>query len=374
MVQAQTENLVSIGFKDSVYSKVLKENREILLYLPADYAPYNRYPVAYLLDGEDHFHFLTGLISTLSRSSLIPDMIVVGVVNTKRNRDLTPNYDSLNYDKANGGGELFTLFLEKELMPFIQEHYAAAPYKILIGHSLGGLLVINTLVNHSTLFNAYIALEPSLWWDKMKVVKQFSSQRSENIFKAKSLFMAVASTAPGKAQRAAIMKDTSTSSLGFRSLILFDDILTEAAHKGLKSQTKFYENETHSSVPIIGALDGLKFIFDFYKRPSFPVLTDSSSVILENHYRKISETMGYKILPSEYDLAGLAWRSRVMEKNFYRAFNFLQLYIRLYPESAAAYNSMGQYYEARGDKSKARSYFDQAQALREKGQGSTHPR
>lgn len=362
----QTDDKFSIGFRDTIYSKVLKETRQFLLYLPVNYTPYNKYPVAYLLDGEDHFHFFTGVVDLLSGSSLIPDMIVVGIVNTNRNRDLSPTHDSLNYDKSNGGGEQFTVFLEKELLPYIQEHYSASPYRMLIGHSLGGLLVVNTLIHHSHLFNSYIALDPSLWWDKMKLVKQFALPVLQNRLKSKSLFMAVSNAQPGKAQRAVIKKDTAASTIGFRSLIIFDDILAETASKELKWQTRYYDNETHSSVPLAGSVDGLKFIFDFYKRPSFQILTDSTATILEQHFKKISEKMGYTVLPPEYDLAGLAWRSRVMEKNFERALIFLQVYMRLYPGSPAAYQNMGQYYEAKGDKIKANTFYSQAQALREK--------
>jgi glutamine cyclotransferase len=127
---------------------------------------------------------------------------------------------------------------------------------------------------------------------------------------------------------------------------------------------KIDPDEFHASVPLIGCYDALKFIFDFYKRPSFQKLTDSTAIILENHFKMVSERMGYKVLPSESDLAGLAWRSRVMEKNFDRAFTFLQLYIRLYSESPTAYDNMGQFYEAKGDIGKAKTFYEKAKQLR----------
>ena len=77
--------------------------------------------------------------------------------------------------------------------------------------------------------------------------------------------------------------------------------------------------------------------------------------------------MGYAILPPEADLAGLAWRSGTMEKNFERALTFLQLYERLYPNSPGVYESWSQYYEAKGDEQKAKSFYEKAEALRKKG-------
>ncbi len=80
----------------------------------------------------------------------------------------------------------------------------------------------------------------------------------------------------------------------------------------------------------------------------------------------VSERMGYKVLPSEDDLAGLAWRSRVMENNFDRAFTFLKLYINLYPQSPIAYDNMGQFYEAKGDTKNAKTFYEKAKLLRER--------
>lgn len=361
----QAGNAVFIGSKDSLYSSVLKEQRDLLISLPLNYSPKNKYPIAYLIDGEEHFIFFTGMVTVLGKSSLVPEMIVVGIVNTNRNKDLTPTYDPQNFDSSNGGGEQFTRFLESELIPYVESHYASAPYRMLVGHSLGGLFVINTLVHHPALFDSYIAIDPSLWWDHMKLVQQSSVQLSQNKFKGKNLFMAVAGPEPVGVERARIKKDTTPANAATRAVVRFDDLLVNSAQPGLRSSSKYYKDETHGSIPLMGALDGLKFTFDFYRRPSFAVLTDSTATVLETHYKKVSEKMGYSILPPEYDLAGLAWRSRVMENNFHRALLFLQLYLKLYPQSAGAYESMAEYYEARGDTEKAKAFYEKAKALSE---------
>src|SRR6186713_2351723 len=125
---AQTDNKI-----DSVYSTILKEQRKVWVYTPNMKAgmqnPGQRYPVVYLLDGDGHFESVVGMIQQLSQvngNTIVPEMIIVGIPNTNRTRDLTPTHiandppmmDS-NSSKNTGGGENFTTFMEKELMPHI---------------------------------------------------------------------------------------------------------------------------------------------------------------------------------------------------------------------------------------------------------------
>jgi predicted alpha/beta superfamily hydrolase len=160
---AQTDNKIVIGKVDSVYSTILKEKRKVWVYLPNMKAgmqnPGQRYPVVYLLDGDGHFESVAGMIQQLSQvngNTIVPEMIIVGIPNTDRTRDLTPTHiisdppmmDS-NSTKNTGGGENFTAFLEKELMPHIDSLYPTQPFRILIGHSFGGLTVMNIITNHT---------------------------------------------------------------------------------------------------------------------------------------------------------------------------------------------------------------------------------
>ena len=142
-----------------------------------------KYPVVYLLDGDAHFNSVVGMIQYLSQvnsNNACPEMIVVGISNTDRTRDLTPTKSGDDpflktmpglAVQTSGGGEAFMSFIEKELMPHINSKYPTQPYKILIGHSLGGLTVMNAVINHTKLFNTYIAIDPSMWWDNLNFQK-----------------------------------------------------------------------------------------------------------------------------------------------------------------------------------------------------------
>jgi predicted alpha/beta superfamily hydrolase len=145
---SQTAKPISIGVVDSFKSALLNEKRELLISVPKSFAANKtlRYPVVYLLDGDTYFQSCTATIDHLSAANgnaVIPEMIVVGLPNIDRVRDLTTSVTIQN--PGSGGAEKFTSFLEKELIPYIEKHYPTAPFRMLVGHSLGGLFVMNAL-------------------------------------------------------------------------------------------------------------------------------------------------------------------------------------------------------------------------------------
>jgi predicted alpha/beta superfamily hydrolase len=163
-------NQIVIGQIDSVYSDILGESRKIWVHIPESARNNDsseiKYPVLYLLDGPGHFYSVTGMIRQLSTSngnSIVPEMIIVAIPNTDRGRDLTPTHvdidffsgDSIQY--SSGGGDKFLDFMEDELIPHIERTYPTARHKTFVGHSFGGLSVINALITRPQLFDNYIA-------------------------------------------------------------------------------------------------------------------------------------------------------------------------------------------------------------------------
>ena len=141
------------------------------------------------------------LLSTVRDNMVCPEMIVVGIPNTDRTRDLTPTHvvvdppfmDSAS-SKNSGGGERFISFIEKELMPYIDKQYPTEPYKMLIGHSFGGLTVMQIFVHHTDLFNSYICVDPSMWWDKQTLLKETKKLLASKKFQGTSIFLGIANT------------------------------------------------------------------------------------------------------------------------------------------------------------------------------------
>lgn len=171
----------SIGETLHIRSEQLHEQRTLNVYLPAGYGEdtTKKYPVIYLLDGsadEDFIH-IAGLVQfgAFPWVKLLPESIVVGIANVDRKRDFTfPTHNAA--DKADlptsGGSEAFIGFVEKELQPFVESHYATDSVRTLIGQSLGGLVATEILFKKPDLFSHYIIVSPSLWWDDESLLKR----------------------------------------------------------------------------------------------------------------------------------------------------------------------------------------------------------
>jgi predicted alpha/beta superfamily hydrolase len=178
-----------LGVIEEIQSTHLNEKRILNIYLPDGYNPKDtaRYPVIFLLDGsadEDFIH-IAGLVqfNNFSWVNRLPKTIVVGIANTDRKRDFTfPS--TIDSDKkllpTSGGSANFIAFLEKELQPFIQKKYKTNQDKTLIGQSLGGLVATEILLNKPTLFNRYIIISPSVWWNNGSLLKQPGAVLQEN--------------------------------------------------------------------------------------------------------------------------------------------------------------------------------------------------
>lgn len=163
-----------LGLVEEIQSKVLAEKRILNIYLPEGYNQNDttKYPVVYLLDGsadEDFIH-IVGLyqFNSFPWINRVPKSIVVGIGTVDRRRDFTyPT--TIEKDKAKypttGKSAAFISFLEKELQPYIEKNYKTSTAKTIIGQSLGGLLATEILLTKPSLFNKYIIVSPSLWWD-----------------------------------------------------------------------------------------------------------------------------------------------------------------------------------------------------------------
>lgn len=354
----------SIGTIDKIYSKVLNEEREIWIYVPKEYNKdtnsITKYPVIYLLDGNSHFHYLTAIIEFLSRNSVCPKMIVVGILNTNRSRDLTPSPSNSTFDSTLiGGAHNFTKFIENELIPYIESIYPTAPYRTLIGHSFGGLMVLNTLINYGHLFNAYAVIDPSVWWDNQHLLNQIDSVLIKKQF-SEALYIGVANTMIQGMDTMQVRKDTSSSTLPIRSMLTLTDKLKANPNNGLRWSYDYYNEDDHGSVPLIAIYDALRFIFDYYKFKG--EYNDPKNLI--SHYDNVSRQIGYKILPPEYTVNNMGYYC-MQRKMFEQAHTFFKLNIENYPKSFNVYDSMGEYYEALGNKERAIEYYTLALKIKD---------
>lgn len=264
-IEAQSQSVEAYNHSPSevltIYSKVLNEDRKVYIHCPKiDSADVNkRFPVVYLMDGENHFELLSQYVDYLSRPdvAVLPKIIIVGIPNTKRVRDLTPTHSILDYEgkpdtsawyKSSGGNEFFLKFIKTELMPIIDSHYKTQQYKLFAGHSFGGITSINCMLTHPEMFDAYIAVSPSFWWDKEYLLKLTQKTLKSGSNLNKKLFYCNGNEG-GK------------NSFFHKGLLKFDSIIAGKKIVGLDNKYKYYPNEMHMTVPIVAYLDALRFVF-----------------------------------------------------------------------------------------------------------------
>jgi predicted alpha/beta superfamily hydrolase len=363
--QAQQSNDIVIGKIETIESKILKEERKVWVYVPEQNDDgiflKKNYPVVYLLDGDAHFYSVVGMIQQLSSvngNTLCPKMIVVGIPNTNRTRDLTPTKGVVNpfADSSmianSGGGDAFMAFIEEELIPQIEEKYPTEPYRMFIGHSLGGLMVMNTLIHKPHLFNAYVSIDPSMWWGNKKLLKEIKGTKFDQKYRNKSLYLGIANTLSEGMDLESVQDDTTFPTEHIRAILELNTLLENDTQKQLSYKGKFYENDDHGSVPLITEYDALRFIFDFYKLKldMQDYLNPESDLVnkIVDHYKHLSKKFGREIKPEEAYVNGMGYQFMNMQQ-LNKSEQFFKLNVANYPESFNVYDSLGDFYAATGE-------------------------
>lgn len=305
--QSSPTPALSVGTVDSIWSPTLKERRPYLVYTPPSYGERTRvprtYPVLFLLDGDVHFHSVTGIIQMLATgiggAYVIPEMIVIGIPVADRRRDLTPTRITKDpYGGAlppgwevTGGNPAFLQFLKAELIPHVDSAYRTAPYRVLVGHSLGGLAVVNALYTIPDAFNAYVAIDPMLWMDDRLMVRKAREFFARPAPPARTLVIAQANN---------ITPYDSGTVLNYNNILALNSIIQDGNTSGIRYDYTYYARDDHGSVPLIAGYDALRFIFEGYAAHVPKALAQPG--YLTQHFEQVSERLGYRALAP----AGLA--------------------------------------------------------------------
>lgn len=359
MLFTQTDNQLFFGEKNQIHSEILGEKRKYWVHLPMNYEKgTNDYPVLYITDGAEHFFLVSGLIEFMSSQFMIPEFIVVTIFHKDRNHDLTPTHSSTDINgfqskaaEVSGGGEKLLQFIEKELITEIETKYRASSYRVLTGHSLGGLFCTYAYLTRSDLFKGFIVMDPALNWDSYVCERTLMSlpDKARN-FKNK-LYISSAHNAPeGKPDKGPLR----TSQLSF----------TKALKKKGVTNIKFevFEKEMHLTVPYRSLYAGLTFIFsDYYIFKSSAFAEEIS--FIQQFYNNLSEAYGMQITPPE-NLIEMMGKYFLFEKgDFAKAVAFFSLNTTNYPNSFKAFEYLAKAYQASGDPDNAIINFKKSLAL-----------
>ena len=373
---AQTD--IVLGQIDSLESKILGETRQFWVYVPESYKTNKvgelKYSVVYTLDGSVQFHPLSSMIRYMSSgmNNTFPEMIVVGIINTNRSKDLTPTKgesilpDGRKIPMPSGNGSAFLDFLEKELIPYIENKYPATNYRTFLGHSLGGLIVLQALTTRPNLFNNYLAVDASLWWNDATYIKKVDSIMATNQYKNKSLYLAIANNLMQNQTLKEALADTTQASLHLRASFEFANLL-DKKDNGLQTAWKYYEAESHGTVPFKAHYDAFRFFFDWYEFDMLKIMDPnyrptSAEYVgeIKKHFAGISKNMGYEVLPPGESMIMTAQALYAYLADFNKAHALLDMNIENYPKSPKVYEAKADCFVAEQKIEQAIEYYTKA--------------
>lgn len=194
--------------------------REINVWLPPGYAEGTaRYPVLYLLDGgqQQDFHHISGLAQLGTVNGTTRDVIVVGIASVDRRNELalpTNNPELVARYPTQGDSERFRFFLRDEIAPFVEARFRTNGETALMGESLAGLFVVETFLKEPQMFDAYVAVSPSLWWDGGQLARQSGAHLRDHSNDPRTLILAMGDEGP----EAAALMDMLTANLNDHAL------------------------------------------------------------------------------------------------------------------------------------------------------------
>jgi predicted alpha/beta superfamily hydrolase len=353
---------VSIASVKTIHSKVLNEDRKLYIRTPARMLAGETYPVLYLLDGGEQIELVGGEVAYLSESyKIIPQLIIVGIDNTDRVRDLTPTHSLMGADgrvdssanafgKNSGGGENFLRFMKEELMPYIEAHYPTAPYRILSGHSLGGLLGVYAMVHHPDYFNACIAISPSLQWDNGALVKEIAQVKDWKRLANRTLFFS----------------DGNEAASFHRNQIILDSLLKGLHAANFQYSYVAYPTETHTAEPVKAFYDGIRTIYPDWFMPFSNAAFKKTmrAAMVKDHYSKLSAKYAYTVMPPQDEINAIARFLRNDTARIGDAIELLQMNAVNYPTAAGIYELLGDTYMKANDKPHAIASYKKALDLK----------
>lgn len=340
--------------KLTIKSSVLGEDRTILVRTPAGYDTNNqKYPVLYMTDGDAHIGHTGSTIEFLARNGRMSEMIVVGITNTDRTRDLSPTKatgPNAAQAATAGGADNFLKFIETELIPQIEKTYRVQPYRILAGHSLGGLFTVHTLITRPELFNSYVAVSPALQWSDEATLK-----RAEEFFKTRKDLNVTLFTSLGN-EPGAIGK----------SFDAFKQLLAKTQIKGFEWDAQQMTDEDHGSVVLRSHYLGMRKVYDGWQMPRDPATGAVAGGLkgADDHYKWLSQKFGYSIPTPEVLVNQIGYQFLLgATPDRDEAIAVFKANVERYPNSANVYDSLAEAYEKGGQLDLAAPLYEKAQTL-----------
>jgi len=312
--------LLGLGTQYILKSKILQEQRPIIISLPLGYENSNaNYPVLYLLDGLGNIKHQIGTVELLTDSGVIPPMIIVGIESLDRSRDLTPSnagedvYGGVGEAgiSQSGGAPKFLQFMEEELIPYVESNFRTHPFRLLEGHSFGGLFSTYALMEKPDIFDAFIIQAPALWWNKEEMIAKAKIFFKSNSTLDKAIYFGIGGGDGWGMQQ---------------ELKRYVQVIQESPPQNLRWKHEEVGDEDHDTSRLLLNYYGLKYVFSDLIAPEELINDYSNRAFLKgerdlmNKYgqharRPVSNyvDIALKLLKEENDLGAIVVFNRAVE-------------------------------------------------------------
>lgn len=360
---SQNPDDLVIAKRVKLNSVILGEERTVFISTPFGYNDSKEsYQVLYVLDGASD---IIGFVKYASDYGVCPPLIIVSIEETNSQRDMFPtrplykrgtqpttawynkteDNELRNYmpNEKVGEADKFLSFIETELFPYIEKNYRTKPYRICCGQSRAGLCVTHAFLSHTAMFNAYIALSPSLYWDDGLMMKTAEEKLAGLNFKHRQFYYNI-----GENEIPSTIGDAFT----------FAEIIKTNASKDLRWKLDYLPNETHGSGSVLGTLNALKFIYEGWNFDDSKIKTEGFGAI-DNFYTSQSEKFGYEITYDAGLLNVYGW-NLLRNGKHKEAIQVFNENVRRLPDSPDAYNYLGEGYLAAGNTEMAIKSYEKA--------------
>ena len=231
-----------------------------------------RFPVVYVLDAGEGFLPAAAAAGFLAAHLSMPDAIVVGIRHADRGYELTPApavSGPVPGVPRPGGADALLAHLAEEVIPLVEGRYPVQPYRVLVGHSLGGLFAVHALVSRPALFQGYVLLDPALWWDGGAVAR-----RLEAFFRGH----------PDARARLVLVESPGG-----------DGGLADPRLPGVRFRRVAVEGESHETLAYRGIYEGLRALFSDYPPAYRRDAEAATAAALEAQYAALSRELGFAI-------------------------------------------------------------------------------
>ena len=316
-----------------IYSEAINESRAIWISTPEEYnANDHDYPVLYILDAAYVFDYAIGTVDFLSNPfGYLPDMIIVGLPNTDRNRDFFTSID-LENERAP-----FVSFLQAEVVPFINENFRTNGFDMLYGWSSASNICTYLFATNPNLIDGYIESGTGIG---KRMAAFLEDRTSDHNYNNKYLY----ALTEGNSPRAAASEK-------------FKETINSINPDGLHSEFALDEESSHVDVLAKGLIEGLKFIFSDFYIPDSIVIQGTESFL--KYYEMIDRNYDYDIIipPGIFnESASILFHHDMGDE----AIKLIEHGIRLHPKSVELYGTLGEIYLGKNETKTAAEYFQKA--------------